>query len=148
MNDLPFSPAAERNAEPIQEVLKDVLIEEDKVLEVGAGTGQHAVHMARAFPKVLWQASDRAENIPDIRARLAQAALSNLPEPLTLDVLSTPWPAIPTTVLYTANTFHIMPSKGWRAFFDHASNLLDICGRVVVRSDEQPADHRLRGRFV
>lgn len=132
MNELPFSPAAERNAQPIQEVLDQVLIEEDRVLEIGSGTGQHAVHMARAFPQVLWQASDRAENIPAIAARIRDADLPNLPDPLTLDVLSPPWPALPTTVLFTANTFHIMPAIGWRALIDHASNLLDIGGRIVV----------------
>lgn len=132
MHDLPFSPAADRNRHPIHEVLKEVLIEEDHVLEIGSGTGQHAVHMAQRFPWVQWQASDREENLPTIAARIAHAQLPNLPPPITLDVFDAPWPDLSTNVIYTANTFHIMAPEGWPRVFEQAAVLLPENGRVVV----------------
>lgn len=132
MTDLPFSPAADRNRHPIQEVLKEVLIEGDEVLEIGSGTGQHAVHMAQHFPYVRWQTSDREENLPGIAARIAQAGYKNLPAPIALDVFDAPWPEHPTSVLYTANTFHIMPPSGWPRVIEQAAARLPVGGRIVI----------------
>lgn len=77
------------------------------MLEVGSGTGQHAVHFAAAMPQLVWQTSDRPEYLDGIRAWLADAALANTPPPLTLDVQG-PWPAQRFDALFTANTLHIM----------------------------------------
>ncbi|MFM6927755.1 MAG: DUF938 domain-containing protein, partial [Bdellovibrio sp.] len=68
--ELPFSAAADRNKEPILEVLKKVLRPEDqRLLEVGAGTGQHAVYLAPFFPKMEWTPTEVAENLPMLRER-------------------------------------------------------------------------------
>ncbi len=64
--DKPFSPACERNREPILEVLREYFADRRHVLEVGSGTGQHAVHFAAALPRLTWQSSDRAENQQDV----------------------------------------------------------------------------------
>lgn len=132
MTTLPFSPAAQRNATPITEILSDVLIEDDMVLEIGAGTGQHAVHMAKAFPNVRWLATDRAENLSAISARIEHAGCSNTPSPQELDVLADTWPPVSPTVVYTANTFHIMPPKAWPILLRRAFELLPEGGRVVI----------------
>lgn len=132
MTNLLFSPAAQRNAAPITEVLTDVLAEDDIVLEIGAGTGQHAVHMATAFPYVRWLATDRAENLSAIAARIEHAACPNTPPPQELDVLAETWPAVSPTVVYSANTFHIMPPEAWPVLFERASTILPDGGRVVI----------------
>ena len=105
--DKPHSPACERNRDPILDVLRRHLADRRQVLEIGSGTGQHAVHFAAALPQLTWQTSDRAENLPGIRAWLAEAALPNTPAPLSLDV-SGAWPAGRYDAVFSANTLHIL----------------------------------------
>lgn len=104
----PFSPACERNRDPILAVLRDFFADRRRVLEIGSGTGQHAVHFAAALPHLLWQTSERDENLADVRAWLDDAALANTPAPLALDVAAGPWPAGPFDAVFSANTLHIM----------------------------------------
>lgn len=106
----PFSPASERNREPILAVLREHFAAVQHVLEVGSGTGQHAAHFAAALPHLVWQASDRAENLPGIRQWLRDAALPNTPAPIELDV-NGHWPNTTFDAVFSANTLHIM---GWR----------------------------------
>ncbi|WP_426701885.1 DUF938 domain-containing protein [Rhodanobacter sp. Col0626] len=103
----PHSPSCERNREPILAVLRDHFSDRRQVLEIGSGTGQHAVHFAAALPQLTWQSSDRAENLSGIRAWFDEADLPNTPPPLTLDVGGT-WPAGPFDAVFSANTLHIM----------------------------------------
>jgi cyclopropane fatty-acyl-phospholipid synthase-like methyltransferase len=103
----PHSPSCERNREPILDVLRQQLADRRHVLEIGSGTGQHAVHFAAALPQLIWQSSDRAENLPGIRAWLDEAALPNTPAPLEFDVAGT-WPAMRFDAIFSANTLHIM----------------------------------------
>ncbi len=105
----PFSPASERNRGPILDVLRDHYTNVHSVLEIGSGTGQHAVHFAAALPHLTWQTSDVADNLPGIRRWLDEAALPNTPAPFEFDVAGA-WPAGRFDAVYTANTLHIM---GW-----------------------------------
>jgi uncharacterized protein DUF938 len=95
----PFSEASERNRDPILAILKRVFRQTSKVLEIGSGTGQHAAYFSAALPHLVWQASDRAENLPGIRQWGAA--------PIELDV-DGEWPAIDADAIFTANTCHIM----------------------------------------
>lgn len=103
----PHSPSCERNREPILGVLREHFADRRQVLEIGSGTGQHAVHFAAALPWLRWQSSDRAENLPGIRAWLDEAALPNTPSPLEFDVGGA-WPNGPFDAVFSANTLHIM----------------------------------------
>jgi SAM-dependent methyltransferase len=107
--DKPCSPACERNREPILAVLREAFARSRHVLEIGSGTGQHAVHFAASLPHLTWQPSDRAEHLPGIRAWLADAALPNTAPPLAFDV-NGHWPLTRIDAVFTANTLHIM---GW-----------------------------------
>jgi len=78
------------------------------VLEIGSGTGQHAVFFAEALSHLNWQPTDLSENLPGIALWNAEADLPNLAEPLALDVSEKPWPVAPTEAVFTANTLHIM----------------------------------------
>ena len=108
--DKPFAPACERNREPILGVLQRWFADRRHVLEIGSGTGQHAVHFAAAMPWLRWQATDRAEHLDGIAAWLDEAALANAPLPLALDVARGPWPGAGFDAAFSANTLHIM---GW-----------------------------------
>ncbi len=105
-----FSQACENNKEPILTLLRGLFADSRDVLEIGSGTGQHAVHFAANLPHLIWQTSDRRENHDSIAAWLTEANLSNAMPPLTLDVDETPWPLDATGAVFSANTAHIM---GW-----------------------------------
>ena len=117
MTEQPFSDACERNREPILAVLRDFFADRTRVLEVGSGSGQHAVHFAAALPQLLWQTSDRAEHLPGICTWLDEAALPNAPAPLNLDVATGPWPRGPFDAVFSANTLHIMSWPEVETFF-------------------------------
>ena len=108
MIEKPHAPSSERNRDPILEVLREHFSDRRQVLEIGSGTGQHAIHFAQHLPHLHWQCSDRAENLPGIRAWLAEGALANTPPPLVFDVLES-WPEIRVDAVFSANTLHIMP---------------------------------------
>ncbi len=112
----PFSPACERNREPILAVLREHLPGARSVLEIGSGTGQHAVHFAQHLPHLVWQTTDCPEMLPGIRTWLAEAALPNTPAPLELDV-NEDWPQGRWDAVFTANTLHIMAWEEVVRFF-------------------------------
>ncbi len=117
MIEKPYSAACERNREPILAELRGFFADRRHVLEVGSGTGQHAVHFAASLLHLCWQTSDRAENLPGVRAWLDDATLPNTPAPLTLDVATGPWPNGPFDAVFSANTLHIMGWPDVEAFF-------------------------------
>lgn len=117
MTDKPFAPACERNRDPILAVLRPHFADRSRVLEIGSGTGQHAVHFAAAMPFLVWQTSDVAENLPGIRMWLDEAKLRNTPPPLVLDVDGNDWPAAPFDAIFSANTLHIMSWPEVERFF-------------------------------
>jgi hypothetical protein len=107
----PFSPACEENKAPILAVLAPLFADRHHVLEIGAGTGQHAVHFAPALPQLTWQASDIPAHLPGIALWLGEVALPNLPPAIALDVDGSwpePDPATPFDAVYSANPAHIM----------------------------------------
>ncbi len=138
-----FSPSCERNKEPILAVLREIL-PAGQVLEIGSGSGQHAVHFARALPQVEWQPSDVAENLPSISAWRAEAGLSNLREPLTLDLFSGDWPAINAQAVVCINTIHIVSWQGVEKLFEGVGRLLSVGGLMYVygpyRYRQQPLE--------
>jgi len=107
LDQKPFASSCAENQDPILEILAPVLARASRVLEIGSGTGQHAVYFAAAMPHLRWQCSDVAEYLPGISAWLDEAALPNLPAPIELDV-DTAWPDGSFDAAYSANTAHIM----------------------------------------
>ncbi len=123
-HEKPYSPACERNRDPILDVLRHVFADRQRVLEIGSGTGQHAVHFAAALPQLVWQTSDRAENLDGIRAWLDEAGLANTPPPLTLDVGDDAWAVTDFDAAFSANTLHIMAWSEVQAMFRQLGCLL------------------------
>ena len=129
--DKPFSAACERNRNRILEILRQQFADRRRVLEVGSGTGQHAVHFAAALPHLVWQTSDRPEWLPGIRLWLADAALPNTPPPLELDVTGR-WPAASFDAVFSANTLHIMGWAEVEAFFAGLAGVLTHDARLTI----------------
>jgi SAM-dependent methyltransferase len=127
------SPAAERNKQPILEVLTRVLPPRGTVLEVASGTGQHAVHFARALPALTWQPTD-----PDLTprvglaARVSAAALPNLRAPEPFDVLADAAPVVEPAAVVCINMIHIAPWPATDGLFRHAARLLPAGAPLIL----------------
>jgi len=132
MSDRPFSAACERNRGPILEVLRVHCADRRELLEIGSGSGQHAMHFASALPHLSWQSSDRTQNLPGIRAWLREAALPNTPAPLALDVASGPWPRRRFDAVFSANTLHIMAWPEVQSLFAHLPDCTGAAAKLVV----------------
>jgi cyclopropane fatty-acyl-phospholipid synthase-like methyltransferase len=132
MNAKLYSVACERNAQPILDVLERVLPQEARVLEIGSGTGQHAVFFGEHLPKVTWQTSDLPDYHPSIASWQAEAELSNVLPPILLDLRSPSWPACRYDAVFTANTFHIMAWQQVEALFTGLPQVLKPDGLLCV----------------
>lgn len=108
MNTIPFSSAAERNRQPILDQLMRLLPTQGTVLEIGSGTGQHATFFSKKLPGLLWQPSDRLENLAGLEACFSAADNERILPVLKLDVIHDPWPGCSFDAAYSANTAHIM----------------------------------------
>ena len=137
MIDKPHSPACERNRGPILAVLRTHFADRRQVLEIGSGTGQHAVHFAAAMPWLTWQCSDRAAYLPGIRLWLDEAGLANTPVPVELDVVVATWPRTGEgknrfDAAFSANSLHIMGWPEVEAFFSGLRTALTDDATLVV----------------
>ncbi len=126
------SEACERNKGPILEILADHFADRKHVLEIGSGTGQHAVHFGKNLIHLIWQTSDLQENIPDLVDRINEEGSSNIVLPLKLDVTVHPWPMETADAVFTANTLHIMPWDCVPDFFKGAGRVLLSGGILCV----------------
>ena len=107
---MPASPAAERNKQPLAEVLGAVLPPSGMVLEIASGTGQHAEHFARTLSGLRWQPSDAdVEMLPSLAARVQRAGLPNLEPPLRFDVHDAAPVLGEVAAIVCINMIHIAP---------------------------------------
>ncbi len=127
----PYSLACDRNRDAILVVLRDHFADRAQVLEIGSGTGQHAIYFAAALPHLSWQASDRTENLPGIRLWFEDAGLPNMPSPLALDV-SGAWTLQYFDAVFSANTLHIMSWCEIEALFAGLPSVMTADAKLVV----------------
>lgn len=116
--NMPFSQACENNRGPILDIIKPLLADKHRVLEIGSGTGQHAAWFAQHLPHLIWQTSDVLENHWGIKQWIASNPSGNLPAPLELNIFQDNLPAVNYDAIFTANTAHIMPWEGVERLFD------------------------------
>jgi cyclopropane fatty-acyl-phospholipid synthase-like methyltransferase len=116
MNNL-TSPSVERNKQPILEVLSLYIGEHARLLEIGSGTGEHAIYFSTHFKEMIWVTSDKKEQHPVITQNLRNAKLKNVGGPAQLDVGSDDFPDRPFNYVFTANTLHIMSWKENKSLF-------------------------------
>jgi SAM-dependent methyltransferase len=128
----PYAESSEQNQEPILTVLREVLAGCTRVLEIGSGTGQHAVHFGRHLPHLIWLPSDLPESLPGVRLWLEDAGLPNVEPPLALDVRDPVWPVGPVDGVFSANTAHIMNWASVAAMFTGVGRVLREGGVFVL----------------
>lgn len=128
----PYSEACENNQAPILAILRETFSSLHEILEIGSGTGQHAVYFARHLPHLIWQTSDLSVHHPGIQAWLDEAALPNVRAPIVLDVNASPWPVEPVDGIFTANTLHIISEPEVRHLFRGAGLALRSQGVMCV----------------
>src|ERR1700744_5118131 len=105
---LPFSEACERNKGPILDVLRVAFADRTQVLEIGSGTGQHAVHFAAHLVHLTWHPTEQISYLADLGSRIKLEGTHNLRPPTVLDVKQSIWPLRSVDAVYSANTLHIM----------------------------------------
>ena len=136
---LPFSPAADRNKQPILDVLLTLLPPTGHALEVASGTGQHAVWFTAALPGWTWQPTDfDADALPGIDARVAHEGTPRVHPARRLDVTTSPWLADAQAglalfdLVYAANMLHISPWATCAGLMQGAGRHLAPGGRLVT----------------
>lgn len=132
MIDKPFAESCAQNREPILAVLRAVFAGCHRVLEIGSGTGQHAVYFAPDLPHLIWQTADVPQHHPGIRAWLEEATLPNVLHPLVLDVNDTAWHRGRYDAVFSANTLHIMSWPEVERFFKGVGAVLEPGGMLAV----------------
>ena len=140
MTDLPCSAAAERNKQPILEILRQLLPVKGNALEIASGTGQHVAWFASGMPKWTWQPTDyQASALPSIAARMASEHLANVLAPLQLDVMASEWLAAGAggetpafDVIYCANMLHISPWPTCAALMQGSAHHLAPDGVLIT----------------
>ncbi|UTW44699.1 DUF938 domain-containing protein [bacterium SCSIO 12696] len=128
----PYSQACENNKRPVLAILKKALAHSKRVLEVGSGTGQHAVHFAPELPHLHWQTSDLPENHIGINQWIDDFPCANLQRPLLLDVDMPEWNLDAVDGVFTANTLHIMSWQSVQNLFVHVGKVLSPGGRFCI----------------
>jgi cyclopropane fatty-acyl-phospholipid synthase-like methyltransferase len=131
-----FSPAADRNKQPILDVLRQVLPGRGNALEIASGTGQHVSWFAQNLPNWTWQPTDAyVAALDSVSARIAQQALRNVQPPLLLDVMSPAWLPVetqPFDAIYCANMLHIAPWATCAALMQGSARHLSADGLLIT----------------
>jgi SAM-dependent methyltransferase len=138
-----YSEACERNKGPIYSVLREVLAASATVLEVGSGTGQHAVYFAGQMKHLRWLPTERSENLASLSERIRSANLPNLDGARILDVADKVWPVNSLDAVFTANTLHIMSLSEVTALFAGVGRVLRRPGVLCIYGP-----FRYQGRFT
>ena len=124
-----YSQSCDENREPILGIIREVFSDTYNILEIGSGTGQHAVYFARRLPHLTWQPSDLTEYHASINAWRNEAGLENVLPPIELNVTAATWPGGEYDGLFSANTLHIMSWEAVQSMFSNIGNLLQTGAR-------------------
>jgi cyclopropane fatty-acyl-phospholipid synthase-like methyltransferase len=141
-----FAPACDRNSQVILDVLKPILTRSRGVLEIGSGTGQHAVCFAEGLPHLQWQPGNK-ESLDSINAWREDAQLKNLSSAISLDLLALDDEQISglpeVDAIVCINTIHIMAWQGTENLFELAGDVLPVGGLVYVYGPYRYSDRPL-----
>lgn len=147
MNNKLYSEASERNKYPILEKIKDIYRDSQSVIEIGSGTGQHGVFFAEYLPHLKWQTSDLLQSHESIKSYISESNLTNISNPLLIDVSISDWDNLNFDSAFTANTFHIISKENVDNTFKGLSKIIKkyFCvygpfnydGKYTSKSNEQ-----------
>ena len=142
-NQLPFSQACENNKQPILDVLQQHVLNKETLLEIGGGTGQHAVFFAEQFPELQWLSTDVPSAVDTLNLRIKEANYPNLPLAFAIDVTAPTWKCEIVDAIFTANTLHIMGTAAVEKFFEGVGRNLLAGGLLLVYGP-----FKYRGKFT
>jgi len=128
----PFSQACENNKQPILNILTRAFAKQRYVLEIGSGTGQHAVYFAKNLPFLIWQTSDLSINHPGINQWITDFPTPNIRQPLTIDLTDVHPLVQKVDGIFTANTLHIISWPLVLIFFDTVEKYLNTNGILCI----------------
>lgn len=132
MNKKPYAESCDQNRDAILNIIQPLLLNSKSVLEIGSGTGQHAVYFSERLPHLIWNSSDRVENIEGIKLWLSVNDTEKTPPPVELDVTQEVWPEISFDTVFTANTCHIMNQQSVEIMFRRIGDLLPDGGQLII----------------
>jgi cyclopropane fatty-acyl-phospholipid synthase-like methyltransferase len=132
VTDKPYSESCEQNRAPILAVLREVFADRSHVLEIGSGTGQHAVYFGAELPHLRWQTSDLPLHHAGIRQWLDEAALPNVLPPVALDANQQSWQSGRYDAVFSANTLHIMSWTAVENLFEGIGEVLETNGVLAI----------------
>lgn len=128
---LNYSEASARNREPIRQAMAEWVDTPGLLLELGSGSGQHALYLGAAFPQLRWQPTEVAELLPALQQNLHQRP-ANVLAPIELDVTRSPWPVPEANLIFTANTLHIIDWSAVEALLLGAGRVLTPDGLLLI----------------
>ena len=128
----PYSESCERNQAPILKILQETLTNQQCVLEIASGTGQHAVYFGRALPHISWQTSELAQNHEGILAWLNEIKLPNVLSPIAINVNDAKWPIGIVDTVFNANTVHIISWPEVERMFAGIARVLNASGILCL----------------
>jgi len=129
---LNFSESCERNKDPILAHLRDVFKQSCSILEIGSGSGQHALFFGQYLTQLHWYPSDQGEYLPGLRENVANYPVPNVHSPVALDVSHTSWPDLDVDGVFSANSLHIMSWDHVKDFFRGVGQVLKSTGVLCV----------------
>ena len=128
----PYSESCDQNRVSILSAIQPLLENTQQLLEIGSGTGQHAVYFAENMPHLIWHTSDRKEYLPGIKMWLEEAGLNNVRLPVELEVTESPWPQHQFDAIFTANSVHIMSWDEVVALFSGVGKTLSAEALFII----------------
>jgi len=128
----PFAQSCAENQEVILATIRPLLSDTKSVLEIGSGTGQHAVYFAKQLNHLHWQTSDLPAYHEGIELWIKDSQLSNVKAPITLDVADSNWPNQKFDAIFTANTLHIMSFSDVQSLFKNIIQVLNANARLLI----------------
>lgn len=128
----PYSESCDQNRAVILSVIQPLLLNTRSILEIGSGTGQHAVFFSKNLPHLIWQTSDCNEYIEGIKLWLAESENEKSPQPVELNVTQENWPEMEFDAVFTANTCHIMNQHSVEIMIERVGEKLPRNGQLII----------------
>lgn len=128
----PYSESCDQNQDHILSIISPLFSSCENVLEIGSGTGQHAIYFAEHMPQLKWHTSDCLEYHAGINSWLSDSGLENVESPFELNVSTSKWPDLNVDAVFTANSVHIMSDDDVVNLIRGVGNLLKSKGSFAI----------------
>ena len=127
-----FSQAADNNKTPILNTFREWISNDELVLEIGSGSGQHAIHIAKALQKIRWQPTEHPSALQSLMNNISSFGSPNILAPESLDLAAVEWPTESVDCVYSANVIHIVDETLGRRLIETAAESLRVGGLLAL----------------